>query len=634
MSGLALLELGNYDQKPLSDAALIHAVSEADIVQLQWPPPARYLYVLLALAPAHRLLVWDPEGNGPSCPDRIADLVLIGPKEDFDWPAHYRHLMQQTKSRRNPPRETFGHVRGNHDIGTVLFLALHGGRACPLRPEPPADVELHRLLRNVQHLNPGLFSGPLGVSDWVKACPNEPWLHLWMGLFEATHDRHTSALMHYGRSLSAGFRYRFLAWYLIHSATHRGAHHLTRRAVKAIVPYPLDLPNMESLTRRHRGSAADTPTYPLLDHVWTSNRVQGDRWRILRALSGWHGLEEVRIAWLAGAHLADEYGEVNRLCPNLQQIVLFEPHPELFKRLQMRFMSNRKVVLLPYALSDRNGESSFFICENEGLSSSLLQPLTNEDPLTVNTVQVPTRTMEEAAHQHRLVAPDFLILDIEGAEGQVLGSASAEFKSHIQLLYTQTSKKPLYQDSRTLDDIKGWLRQTHRFMGFAPERGCAAQKGHALFISHSSLSGQVNTRRLEVMENGQLPPLDEGEVANLQVAIRSFFLSDFAQLHQIEAKVRDIYIWGAGQMARALLPLLLGVDLQIKGFIDSDETLIGTAIQGIPVHPPRLLKGQRDKPVIVIASPFREEIEIELDKLGYSIPGDTVMPGFDILEVR
>ncbi len=81
---------------------------------------------------------------------------------------------------------------------------------------------------------------------------------------------------------------------------------------------------------------------------------------------------------------------------------------------------------------------------------------------------------------------------------------------------------------------------------------------------------------------------------------------------------REVLIWGAGGYGRALLEVLRNEHLIPVGFIDSNEKLWGTEIEGIIVYSPSyLVERKKNIGVIVASDPGRFAIAEALDKMGY-----------------
>ena len=84
-----------------------------------------------------------------------------------------------------------------------------------------------------------------------------------------------------------------------------------------------------------------------------------------------------------------------------------------------------------------------------------------------------------------------LLLDVQGAEHQILSSLSSELKSHIQVLYVEASLEEIYQGARCLDDLVAVLASDHQLVSFAPLSPQSPTHGNALFINRCLSKSRV-----------------------------------------------------------------------------------------------------------------------------------------------
>jgi len=143
--------------------------------------------------------------------------------------------------------------------------------------------------------------------------------------------------------------------------------------------------------------------------------------------------------------------------------VAFEPHPEEYKRLVDRAAGAgpwRSLRHLPYAVSGTGGRRPLHVT-TDPVAASLLR----HDPaigerfnkpqfFTVErTIEVDTRTLDEAAAG----PPDFLKLDAEGAELEILQAAPAALANLVGIK-TEVSFLPLRTGQPLAADIDRFLR--------------------------------------------------------------------------------------------------------------------------------------------------------------------------------
>ncbi|HEX4635287.1 MAG TPA: FkbM family methyltransferase [Rhizomicrobium sp.] len=153
------------------------------------------------------------------------------------------------------------------------------------------------------------------------------------------------------------------------------------------------------------------------------------------------------------------------LSADLCQVTGFEPLETAFQRLEQKKGPRERY--LPYALADGT-ERTLHVCELEGMTSLLVPDpahlaLFNLFP-TWGTVKaripVKTRKLDDIAE---ITALDFLKMDIQGAEREVLAHGRSKLKDTV-MIQTEVSFVPLYQGQPSFGDMDLALRA----LGFLP----------------------------------------------------------------------------------------------------------------------------------------------------------------------
>jgi FkbM family methyltransferase len=153
------------------------------------------------------------------------------------------------------------------------------------------------------------------------------------------------------------------------------------------------------------------------------------------------------------------------LAAGLCQVTGFEPQAAALARLEQAKGPRERY--LPYALADGT-ERTLHVCELEGMTSLLVPDpehlaLFNLFP-TWGTVKqripVKTRKLDDIAEIAQL---DFLKMDVQGAEREVLAHGQAKLKDTV-MIQTEVSFVPLYKNQPSFGDMDLALRD----MDFLP----------------------------------------------------------------------------------------------------------------------------------------------------------------------
>jgi len=211
---------------------------------------------------------------------------------------------------------------------------------------------------------------------------------------------------------------------------------------------------------------------------------------LLSSLRGTDLARRVKTLYVVGAHRFQERELFDQLFPSLERICLFEPIKELAEFLRRFERLDPRVKVFPYALSDEEGQREFFITNNDGESSSLLRLGKHKEIFPhvreVGSVSVTCRRLEHVIVEQGLPAPDLLLLDVQGAEYQILSSLSERLKAGLLLLYVEASLEEVYAGAKCLNDLKACLQPHHELVAFAPLGPDSPTHGNALFVNRAA----------------------------------------------------------------------------------------------------------------------------------------------------
>jgi FkbM family methyltransferase len=187
--------------------------------------------------------------------------------------------------------------------------------------------------------------------------------------------------------------------------------------------------------------------------------LRGKRWIIGSAIHRcWIGfyeyekqqgiLREVRpnsVFWDIGANVGFYSLLASKLVAS-GKVYAFEPAPRNLSYLRRHLTLNRvtNVEVLELAVSDRDGISPFEIEE-----SGFMGRLSGGGKITV-----PTTTLDSLVEAGRVLPPDYVKMDIEGAELQALHGAARTFQRFHPVLFLATHGKDIEKECRHL--LESW----------------------------------------------------------------------------------------------------------------------------------------------------------------------------------
>ncbi len=265
--------------------------------------------------------------------------------------------------------------------------------------------------------------------------------------------------------------------------------------------------------------------------LWRPGRRVISQDDLLRELEDRPITQEIKVIYIVGAHRFQERELLLRLFPKLEQVHLFEPLPKLFKTLEKETRGDPRIKVFPYAISDADGVAEFYVASGDSASSSLLRMGRHREIFPkvreVKTIAVQTRRLATVMAEHRLAPPDFLFLDVQGAEYRILSTLSPAARTAIKLIYTEASTEEVYTCAKNLDDLKHLLTPEYVFLGFAPLENGTPSHGNALFalrsvrdrliLPHSSVykvTAIVSTYNAEHLLPGCLADLEAQTIAD------------------------------------------------------------------------------------------------------------------------
>lgn len=143
-------------------------------------------------------------------------------------------------------------------------------------------------------------------------------------------------------------------------------------------------------------------------------------------------------------------------------IYALEPYPAAFDYLNQNIALNKfkNITSFNLGLWDRSGSMPFYISSNSGGHS--MRP----KPSTIDSMTVPVLTLADFCRQNRIEKIDFLKLDCEGAEYDILLNLDREFMSKIKKIAMETHEFGNYHPSAVREFLAKNNFQIRQFAGY------------------------------------------------------------------------------------------------------------------------------------------------------------------------
>lgn len=144
-----------------------------------------------------------------------------------------------------------------------------------------------------------------------------------------------------------------------------------------------------------------------------------------------------------------------------ERVLLVEPNPTLANQLRAKYASRREIEVAEIALFSSSGVAEFHVNQSSGASSLLALDPRNRvwfehDLAVAEKLTVETMTLPELLESYGLDCVDLLKLDLQGAEGFVLESATSVL-SRINVVYIEVFFERLYAEAWLFPELWSFL---------------------------------------------------------------------------------------------------------------------------------------------------------------------------------
>jgi len=180
-------------------------------------------------------------------------------------------------------------------------------------------------------------------------------------------------------------------------------------------------------------------------------------------------LPEKPIIIEAGAYDGQDSLYISKIFPNAL-LYAFEPVPELYLKLYSTVEGNPHITAVPYALSDKTGNATFYLSvindvpESVSSSSSLLPPnfpLEKYAPHVSfpSRIEVKAITIDDWARNANVDHIDFLWLDMQGYELNTL--MASDLAKNALVIWTEVEFIEAYKDQYLFKDVLKWMHENN-----------------------------------------------------------------------------------------------------------------------------------------------------------------------------
>ncbi len=195
----------------------------------------------------------------------------------------------------------------------------------------------------------------------------------------------------------------------------------------------------------------------------------------------------------AGGHDGSDTCKMAKLWP-MGKIYVFECRQDVYEKLCENIKPFSNIESFQIALGDKTGFVDFFLSspknprdENPFDAQGSLFPPSEifawSDAIEFkSTVTVPVITLDDWADLHNITHIDFLWLDMQGAECQML-QASPKILSTVNVIFTEFSTIPFYTGTIVFSEYRTWL-DSKGFSCLYKEPG---DHGNAIFVRKNLL---------------------------------------------------------------------------------------------------------------------------------------------------
>jgi len=187
----------------------------------------------------------------------------------------------------------------------------------------------------------------------------------------------------------------------------------------------------------------------------------------------------------AGAFDGTDTLGLSKLVPE-GKVISFEPNPPRYAELVEKVKNLSNSITVPYALGEKNGTVKFYVCygaEYDPIYEGASSVLTPSESMKINyqgpRIEVPCVVLDDWCKDNHESKIDFMWLDLEGFELQVLNS-SPQILDTVRGIYVETNFYQFREGTTQYKDLRHFLENRgFKLLSHGYDKG---YQGNAIFV--------------------------------------------------------------------------------------------------------------------------------------------------------
>jgi len=173
-------------------------------------------------------------------------------------------------------------------------------------------------------------------------------------------------------------------------------------------------------------------------------------------------LSRFRISCKSVLHIGGHYGEEAReyFEYGIKKVVFVEGDSDSFSQLQAHILEFANFIAINAYISDTSGDATFYQASNSGASSSLLKPKRHSKERPDITFSEGIRIATQTLDSLNLGQFDLVVIDVQGAEMQVLKGGQRTILS-ASAIWIEVNSGGMYSNDTSANEILTFLLETH-----------------------------------------------------------------------------------------------------------------------------------------------------------------------------